>query len=83
MLSREDAGGEYSLFPEGPGCPPGESGMGQGAEDLGCGSLAWLWDAAGEDVGAGLSWEQGAVLHCHPEPRLSESVFLLFQLKRK
>lgn len=23
------------------------------------------------------------MLHCHPEPRLSESVFLLFQLKRK
>ena len=52
----------------------------------GCGSLAWLWvprGAAGEELGAELPWEQGAVLHCHPKPRPSESVFLLFQLKRK
>lgn len=92
MLSGEDAGGEHSLFisPEGPGCPP----WAWGARDGGAGQNGWprLWQpglalgaggAAGEEPGAELPWEQGAVLHCHPKPRLSESVFLLFQLKRK
>lgn len=49
--------------------PPGEA--------LGAGG------AAGEEAGAELPWEQGAVLRCHPQPRPSESVFLLFQLKEE
>lgn len=92
MLSREDTGGEHPLcvFPEGAGCPPWAWGSRGG--EAGQNGQPRLWqhglalgagDAAGEDPGAELPWEQGAVLHCHPKPRPSESVFLLFQLKRK
>lgn len=74
----------------GPGCPP----CARAAGDGGAGQKGWprlrppglalgAGGAAGEQPGAELPWEQGAVLHCHPKPRLSESVFLLFQLKRK
>lgn len=55
--------------------------QGQGGGQNGQPRLGWgcSWGGAGAE----LPWEQGAVLRRHPELRQSESVFLLFQLKRK
>lgn len=77
MLSREDAGEERPLFvfPGGP-CPTWE---GDRMGSPGCSSLVGFGCWGGAEVPG----KQGAVLHHHPAPGPSESVLLLFQLKRK
>lgn len=59
MLSREDAGGEYHLFPESPGSP--QSG---GLRDEGGGRRQML-QAVAAWLGFGVQLERILVLGCH------------------